>query len=662
MWKCVAGAPGAPVYGGEPVGGLVGRETESAALWDLLAGHHLVTVTGRAGVGKSRLAATAARRANGPWRRVVHVRWQGSELVSGPGNGPAGPLPRPGNGPGAAGASGAYDGPDAPGALAAAVHRALTGRRPRPGEAGTAGLARLLPSVGGLLFLDDVDPVQHECMGLVQRLLVAVPGLRVLVTSRRALGLGEEQVLVVPPLTTSAPEDGNGHAAAVELFLRRARAVVEGFRPGAEGVRAVEAICRSLEGVPHAIELAAEQVARQPVAELADVLERHQCWLRSERPLLRRHRSLRDTVGASYALSEREARIVWGRASALAGAFDESTAVFLCAGGTVEPHAVPSLLARLAAIHVLEPVREPGGPRPPRYRMTRAAQDFGHERLREAGELEAALERRASRCRQLTAVAQHLWTSGCESQAVRLVHEEQEEITALLRVAVHRAVHAETALETVTGLWFWWVVHGHAREGLDLLTRLLPLCPTDSAATAPGRWLAAWLIADRDPLAARVLLGRAWPGAVLAGDDATLGHIAHVHGVIALREGDARTAAEQFAQAAALIPPHTPNGPSAAVSLAAQALAEASFAPGAARRSAHRALAGPGLRGDAWATLTARYVQALLDHRSGRGVRARTRALRALGAVDRDLTAPHGHAALLALVAEIEVRSAEIGT
>ena len=86
-----------------------------------------------------------------------------------------------------------------------------------------------------------------------------------------------------------------------------------------------------------------------------------------------------------------------GRASAFAGPFNESTAVFLCAGGGMEPHQVPSLLAQLAAFNVLEPVRNPGGLRRPRYRMTRAARDFGAERLREAAECEVTLERRAGR-------------------------------------------------------------------------------------------------------------------------------------------------------------------------------------------------------------------------------------------------------------------------
>ncbi|MEV4232609.1 hypothetical protein AB0J81_37195 [Streptomyces bobili] len=208
---------------------------------------------------------------------------------------------------------------------------------------------------------------------------------------------------------------------------------------------------------------------------------------------------------------------------------------------------MPSLLAQLAAFHVLEPVRDPGGLRQPRYRMTQAARDFGVERLREAGEYEVALELRAAHCRQIAVVAENLWASGCQDQAVRLVQEEQAELTSMLRQALCRPDQAETALETVVSLWFWWTVFDHGEEGRGCLLRLLPLRPTDSD-TGRGRVLAAWLGAGCDPQGARALLGLAWPAAVLAGDAAAVGHIAHVQGLIALHEGDQRAAAEHFAE------------------------------------------------------------------------------------------------------------------
>lgn len=636
MWKRV-GRPGAPsAYdgGGAAEGAseaLVGREREVADLRALLAGHRLVTVTGGAGVGKSSLADAAVRgMADAPWRRVVRVRPQSS-------------------------------GPGAPGALAAAVRQALTGRVPRPeadrvDRGGLRDLVARQPDTGILLLVDDADPVHLECLGVAQSLLMAVPELRVLVTSRRPLGLGEEHVLRLRPLSTR-PSAAGGRAPAVELFLARAQDAADGFSADTADdaeLRAAAAICRSLEGFPLAIELAAQQVARHPLDDLADLLERHQCWLDSPRPRLGRHRSLRDALGAGYVLCAQAVRTVWGRASVFAGAFSESAAVLLCSGGTVEPHEVPDCIAQLTYIGVLEPLHDPGGPREPRYRMTRAARDFGTERLRDAGEYEIALQRRMVHCWQIAAVAENLWNTGSQAQAVRLFREEEGDIRAMLQYALGHPEHAAVALDTVLNLWFWWAVHDAADEGRGHLLQLLPMCPAQSPQVMRGRWLAAWLSAGSDPRAARVLLGRAWPAAVLAGDDATIGRIALVQGTLALHEGDARTAAEHFGEAVRTIPELAPGGPSQAVALAALAVAQASFAPGAARHAARRALAQPGIRGDAWACVVARYAKALVDHLEGHSGRAWRRAGRTLAALDDAVPAPHTSAALRRLIADIE--------
>ncbi|MFI6638691.1 ATP-binding protein [Streptomyces sp. NPDC050504] len=635
MWKCV-GRPGAPSAYDErgadeaPHGALVGRKREVADLRALLAEHRLVTVTGGAGVGKSRLADAAVRNAaDMPWRRVVRVRAQSS-------------------------------GPGAPGTLAAAVRQAFTGMVPLPKTAGRARLDELRelvaaqPGTDVLLLLDDVDPFHLECLGVVQSLLMAVPKLRVLVTSRRSLGLGDEHAYRLAPLSTRPPGTGGGHAPAVELFLARARSAVDGFCPDAAALRTVAAVCRSLEGFPLAVELAARQLARYGLDDLADLLERHQCWLDDPRPHLGRHRSLRDALGAGYVLCGPSVRTVWSRASVFVGAFNESAAVLLCAGGTVEPHEVLGCIAQLTRIGVLEALRDPGGLREPRYRMTRAARDFGTERLRDAGEYEVALQRRMVHCWQIAAVAENLWGTGSQAQAVQLFREEEDDIRAMLRYALGHPEHAAVALDTVVNLWFWWAVHDAAEEGRGYLLHLLPMCPAESPQVMRGRWLMAWLSAGNDPRAARALLGRAWPAAVIAGDDATIGRIALVLGTIALYEGDPRTAAEHFAEAVDTIPELAPGGPSQAVGLAALAVAQAFFAPAAARRAAHRALTGPGLRNDAWACVIARYAKALVDHLEGRGGRARSRARRTLAALDDSVPAPHSSAALRRLIADIE--------
>ncbi|MFG2332428.1 ATP-binding protein [Streptomyces sp. NPDC048604] len=635
---------------GTPEGGLVGREAETEELRRLLERHRLVTLAGPVGIGKSRLAATVRTRGAGPAvnarpavagprppgvrpraRRIVIVHWRGTR-------------------------------PAAPGALAAAVLHAATGTRPaRRGRAPGASRPDPLPDArvlaahwretDVLLVLDDVDPVHAESVGLVQTLLEHVPTLRVLVTARKPLGLGGEAVLRPAPLAVE-PAAGRRLAPAVELFLERARAA--GVDADAVDLRAATDICRALGGLPLAVELAAAQLDRYDAAELAHRLDGHQVWLSGPRTALPRHRSLRDAVAAAYVLCDREERIAWGRASILAGPFDESTAVFVCSGGGLDAARAPACLARLAAIGVLTHERDPGGTREPRYRMTPAARDFGRERLAAAREYEVAAERRAVHVQRTAAVAENLWSTGSQRQALRLLHDEAEDLRAALEHAPRQPERAEAALETLLDLWFWWVVYDARDEGRRHLMQVLPLCPPDSPLTARGMWLAAWLGAAGHPEEAGELLRHAWPSAVLDGDDATVGRIAHVQGLLALYRGEPGRAAECFRMAADTVPPLAPGGPSPAVSLAALAVTLAGHAPRAARRSARRALRQPGIRSDSWSCLVARYASAFVDHQDGRGSRAWRRARRALDTLDERSPEPHGTAALRRLLADVE--------
>ncbi|MFF0739332.1 ATP-binding protein [Streptomyces sp. NPDC004111] len=622
MWTSTSGAHAPAAAQGRHVGRLVGRAEEVAALRGLLAGQRLVTVAGPAGAGKSRLAATVvATMPDRPWQHVVQARWQGS-------------------------------GPAAPNALTSAVARALTGIGTPP-STHIGHVLRHLPTAPTLLVLDDVDPVHTECMGLVQHLLMAAPRLRVLVTSRRVLGLGDEHVLRPAPLAVEAPNGRRRRAPAVDLFLSRARMAAD-LRVKDSELRWVELICRLVEGNPLAIELAAEHTRHYSVRRLAELLGDNQGWPTSPHRVLRRHRSLRESIGASYTLCEQNLRIVWGRSSVFIGSFTEATAVFMCAGGRVRAEEVPGCLAQLVALGVLEAVHDPGGPGQPRYRMARLARDFGMERLREAGELTTTYERRLIHYRNLAVAAGHLWDNGCQSQAALLVQDEREDLSATIRYALGDPDHAEAALRTVTSLWFWWAVHGRAEEGLGHLRQLLDGRLPDGPGTAPALLLAAWLTAGSDPQYARTLLGRAWACAVLAADSATLGRISHVHGVLALHQHDHRAAAAHFQEAADTIPYHATGGPSPAVSQAAAALAQASFAPGLARVSARRALTHPGSHTDDWACVTARYARAFVDHHDRHSARAWRRAQRTLATLDDRLPTPHGYIALRQLISDIE--------
>lgn len=630
VWTPAGGCEGGPDSRSGRAGDLVGRAAEVADLRAALDGHRLVTVAGAAGVGKSRLAAAVAGpRAGGPWRAMVRVRW--------------------------------HDGvPIGPGALTARVVRALTaaaGGPPGPRDADATEAASAVSAGGLLLVLDDVDPVHTECAGLVQRLLMAVPALRVLVTARRALGLGDERVVRLAPLAVDCPAGARGPSPAVELFLSRARG---GPPLTDDDLPDVTRVCRLLEGVPLAIELAAGQLAEGTVCELATRLETDQCWLTGPGPLLRRHRSLRASLGAVHALCDETVRRVWHRAGVFAGPFTEAAAVQLCSGDGIEPHLVPSCLAVLSAAGVLQVIGEPGVVRPHRYRMTRAARDFGAERLSRAGESQEVLVRHAIHYRGVAAVAETLWNMGLQHQAAQIVLDEHDELMALAGRPQGRtdgsdeSAYTTNALEAVLHLWFWWAAHERGAEGSRLLLGLLRHVRTDSPLVARGRWLAAWLLTAQDPWTAQRLLDLAWPTAVMAGDDALLGRIAHVRGTLAWQRRDPEAATRAYREAADTIPEGAAGGPRAAVSLAALSVVQAESSPEAAVRTAHRALARPDNHDDAWAAALAQYALAHADHRAGRTGRALRRVHRTLARLDAEPgAAPQARTALLRLLDHI---------
>ncbi|MDQ8702759.1 hypothetical protein RCO28_09690 [Streptomyces sp. LHD-70] len=585
---------------------LVGRDTELATVRGLLASGRLVSVVGTAGVGKSsvaRAAATLARRSLPPEAAVARVLrvscWQDT--------------------PG--GRSGGT-----PGGVVSALARALGGG---PGPAGVRDVVDRLRSRRVLLVLDDIDPVHAEGIHLVQSVLQHAPGVRVLVTGRQPLGLGEEQVVRLGGLPATAPDGGDG--PAVELFLRRARAVRRGFTVDGAGRRLVRGLCERLDGLPLAIVLAAAQVARFPLPRLARLLDAGQCWLRDESLPARRQRSLRAAMEAQYALCDRSARVVWARLSVAAGDFALDAAVFLCQGGGLDPREVPACLARLAAAAILEPVREAGGVLPPRYRMTAAARDFGAERLHAAGESEEAVDRHLLWYSRVATDAHDLWRAGQPTRATLLVRDEAANIRAALDRAPRDEIQAGIALALVLDLWFWWAVCGHAAHGREVVERLLPLTDTTGPLYGRGLCLAAWLAAGTGGEGVEELLRRAWEAAVPAGDAATAGHVALVQGMVALGAGELDRAATFLADAAHIVPAAPAYGPPAALSLLLLGVTRALRGdPAEGLRDIRRALRDPAAQPDLLIRCLGQYGLALVDHLTGRRSRAWRRAHRAL--------------------------------
>ncbi|UQA91021.1 ATP-binding protein [Streptomyces halobius] len=601
---------------------VVGRAVEHERVSELLAGAPLITLTGAAGVGKSVLARTVldehAARHGGTIVRVGC--WDGlsadgltAALVRAAGldtlrrdttQAVARPAARPGP----------YD-------TVRCEADAPTGQGGRPsapddtGDTAVAELAAHCVRRRATLLLDDCDPLLDTCAGLVRRLLRAEPALRIVATARRALGLAVERVVDLAPLPVTWGEGIAG--PAVELLAART---------GPAAPELLVAICEALEGSPLAIGLAAEQLDRMSLPQLAAQAGADGPLFWSGPAPTARHTSLHAAHAAGYALCSPVDRRVWARLSVLPGDFDPWLAGCVCASSDVPAAAVDAALERLALASVLERVREAGGPPedsgvvlPPRYRLPRAARDFGRTRLREAGEEFSALRRFRQACAALAAEAQIAWQGTGQQLAVRLVEDEQHHLDAALTRPPQDADDALSALEIAVSLWFRWAACGFRREGRAHLDRLLLLSRDDTPLRARALWLAGWLAAQEHSLAtAEALLGQAWTAAVMHADSDGLARIAHAHGVLALYRDDTPAAVACLEEAAQHTSKDPWFGPGPAHSWALLAIALAPVDADRATAAARRAWEVRYSDGDFWLYSTVLYARALTERAHGR--------------------------------------------
>ena len=321
-------APGARVTGNLPaeLTSFVGRRGEVAEVRRLLAGSRLVTLTGVGGVGKTRLALRAAAELarafpGGVW--LVRLDQLRDEAL-----------------------------------VAQAVAGAL-GLQDRAGYSPEAALAEYLAGRQLLLVLDNCEHLVDAVAKLADLLLRAAAGLRVLATSREALIIDGEMVLPVPPLPV--PEAGQpltaaglGVFPAVRLFAERAAQVVPGFAVTEANMAAVAGICRRLEGLPLALELAAAQTRVLSPEQIDERLgDRLGLLTRGGRARPARQQTLRASIEWSHELCSPAERLLWARLSVFAGGFELDAAEGICADDRLAAGRVLDLLAALAGKSVL---------------------------------------------------------------------------------------------------------------------------------------------------------------------------------------------------------------------------------------------------------------------------------------------------------------------
>jgi predicted ATPase/DNA-binding SARP family transcriptional activator len=335
----------------DPLSSFVGREAELREIARLLDGTRLLSLTGAGGSGKTRLAIETARRAHA--RFADGVWWVELAAV------------------------------EDPTLLATAVLSAL-GERAQAGRTVAAQLTATLADRELLLVLDNCEHLVADCAHLAATLLRASPRLHVLATSREALNVPGEVVWLVPTL----PND-----SAVRLFEARARAAAPSFRVTDENSAAVTEICRRLDGLPLAIELAAARVTALTPAQIAERLD--DCFRllgRARHAALPRHETLRATIDWSYTLLDAAQRAVLARLSVFAGGCTLAAAEAVCAGESLDRADVFVHVCALVDRSLV--IAEMSGAET-RYRLLETVRQYAAERLEAEGAGEAVRRRHA---------------------------------------------------------------------------------------------------------------------------------------------------------------------------------------------------------------------------------------------------------------------------
>ena len=438
-----------PVRLPAPLTPLIGRDSDVRRVRALLAENRLVTIVGPGGAGKTRVAIEVARQIAGPGTLSV---W----LVELAGLTDAADLPRAILAATGVGDGGLLFAPGPPGA------------RPRVWDR----LVDVLFRVPALLVLDNCEHLLPSAARLAGALLAACPRLRLLATSRQVLGLYGESLHQLSGLPVPAAGPVTADNPAVRLFVARARAACPSFVLDQETAVPVGAVCRALDGLPLALELAAARLRSLPVAQLAARLgDRFDLLSAGSAAVDARHRTLRAVVDWSWDLLDQDEQVLARRMAVFADWVEVPTVRRVCAGVDDLPaHDVDRLIAGLvdkSFVHV-----EGDGARL-RLRMLDTVRMYALERLAAAGEEHRFRLRHAQAMLELAEDCEPRMRRAEQTRALALLAEQVDDLTAALRWSAEHA--PETAVRLVAALEWFWLLSGRRAEGMEWTDRALAL-------------------------------------------------------------------------------------------------------------------------------------------------------------------------------------------
>jgi predicted ATPase len=445
----------------------IGREEERGAVRDLLRSHRLLTIAGPPGSGKTRLALEVAKSLRRDYEAVWFVDFaqHGSEDVE----------------------------KVAP--LAFVLQRVATVLKlDKPGQAADVGvLVNHLGNHRYLILLDNCEAFTGAIRDMVVPLIEHCPGLTIVCTSRRLLGWdGVEQIYDLPPLKTPDPNhlpdlQQLAKIDSVQLLIERVRAGSV-FRLNDAKARKVSMLCRALEGIPLAIELAAAQLRTLDLDTLLGRLDQRLALLTRQTVTVeeRQWASLTEAMNVSYELLDDEQKRLFRRLEVFHRGWTREAAAGIWADRTQNDIVVLRLLGDLHAMSVILIEEEESGAK--RYRMLDFIRDYARERLRESGEETAVRTRHAAWFADFSEKAAPELLKKDQAPWLDALVREADNFRAALTWAIE-ARDAELALRITASLWRMMEIRGYYREGVQRLEQALAMPQGNNVAALRAKTL-----------------------------------------------------------------------------------------------------------------------------------------------------------------------------
>ena len=421
----------------------VGRDQELSECKKLLGERRVLTLTGVGGIGKTRLALKLAR-------SLLKTYPEGVWFVD------FAPL--------------------SDSALVVQTVATALGVREKPGSSLLETLERHVADKRILIVLDNCEHLIAVCAEVVERFLAAGPNLRLIVTSREGLGISGEQSLVVRSL--SLPSSGTTSelnaiktAEAGRLFVDRARLVQSAFEIDSSNAPMIAEICRRLEGIPLAIELAAARVrVLSPEQIRARLDDRFRLLTGGSKTALPRHQTLHATIQWSYDQLKPDEQETFRLLSVFAGGWTLDAATQVLKGG-IDTFEALDALSRLVDKSLV--LMERDGKAEPRYRMLETVRQYALERLNESGEGEAVRTRHLRFFVSLAKEAEPQLSGAEQVKWLSRLEQEHENLRAALRWSLSGTGKIEAGAQLTCAVFQFWQVRGYWFEGRSWLMEML---------------------------------------------------------------------------------------------------------------------------------------------------------------------------------------------